>query len=81
MNQNGEERIEKLERLFSSNGVGVNREIFSTETLLDILIVLYDECNTTLMKREKHILDFLNIGKINIYIMFVITYILHMHWL
>lgn len=56
-------RLQALERLYTSPHSGNGQlEKFSTETLLDILIVLYDECNTTVMKRDKRVLDFLEVG-------------------
>lgn len=64
-NGSGMERIFQLEKLYTSKSRGVHRNAFSTEALLDILVVLYDECNTTVMKRDKRVLDFLEIGKIS----------------
>lgn len=56
-------RLNALEKLYTSPHSGNGqREKFSTETLLDILIVLFDECNTTVMKRDKRVLDFLEVG-------------------
>lgn len=57
----GEVRLKKLEKLIldgpaQSNGVSV-------ETLLDILVCLYDECNNSPLRREKNILEFLEWGK------------------
>ena len=62
MGENGEKRLKELEKLYSQTP-GIDKEIFSIETLLDILVVLYDECNTPLLKRDKHVIDFLDIGK------------------
>jgi len=67
-NENGEGRLKQLEKLYStSKGSFINndgqRKVFSVETLLDILLVLFDECNTPLLKREKHVADFLEIAK------------------
>lgn len=60
-------RLQALERLYTSPHSGNGQlEKFSTETLLDILIVLYDECNTTVMKRDKRVLDFLEVGMFSI---------------
>ena len=62
--ENAEERLKELEKLYAVSGTTFNgeRNIFSVETLLDILLVLFDECNTPLLKREKHVADFLEIG-------------------
>lgn len=38
-------------------------EWMSVETLLDILIVLYDECGNSTLRREKSVKDFLEWGK------------------
>ncbi|XP_066911652.1 serine/threonine-protein kinase MRCK alpha-like isoform X2 [Clytia hemisphaerica] len=61
-NDYAEKRLRALERLYLSPN-NIPREMFSAETLLDILIVLYDECNTTVMKRDKRVLDFLEVAK------------------
>ena len=63
--ENGEERLKQLERLYAGYPSSINgqRQVFSVETLLDILLVLFDECNTPLLKREKHVADFLEVGK------------------
>ena len=37
----------------------------SMETLLDILIVLYDECQTPSLRREKRISEFVDFGRYN----------------
>lgn len=63
---NVDERLKQLERMYLGNLQGPicgQRQVFSVETLLDILIVLFDECNTPLLRREKHVADFLEIGK------------------
>jgi serine/threonine-protein kinase MRCK len=39
----------------------------SLETLLDILLVLYDECQTPALRREKRISEFIDFGKIFCY--------------
>ena len=62
-NDIAEKRLHALERLYTSPHSGNGQlEKFSTETLLDILVVLYDECNTTVMKRDKRVVDFLEVG-------------------
>lgn len=35
---------------------------FSIETLLDVLLVLYDECNNSSLRREKTVSDFIEFG-------------------
>lgn len=63
MEENGSKRLKELEKLYTQIP-GIEREVFSVETLLDILLVLYDECNTPLLKRDKHVTDFIDIGKV-----------------
>lgn len=62
--ENADERLKQLEKLYAVQGTTIigQRKVFSVETLLDILLVLFDECNTPLLKREKHVADFLEIG-------------------
>ncbi|XP_057303802.1 serine/threonine-protein kinase MRCK alpha-like [Hydractinia symbiolongicarpus] len=62
MEENGAKRLKELEKLYTQIP-GIEREVFSVETLLDILLVLYDECNTPLLKRDKHVTDFIDIVK------------------
>lgn len=58
-----EERLKRLEEAYlkgvaSSNGLAV-----SVETLLDALLVLYDECNSAGLRREKNISEFVECSK------------------
>ena len=62
MASSGESRLKQLEKLYTSV-VGPNKESFSTESLLDLLLLLYDECNSPLLRREKNVADFLDIVK------------------
>lgn len=62
-----EKRLKELEGLFLngplrrlSNG---EAQAFSIETLLDILLVLSDECSNSSLRREKTVTDFLHLGK------------------
>ena len=41
----------------------------SVETLLDALMVLYDECCTSSFKKEKTVQDFATSGMYNVYIL------------
>ena len=61
MIRNGNDRFKYLDELYKKPP-GIEREVFSVETLLDVLVVLYDECNTTQLRRNKHVVDFLEIG-------------------
>lgn len=56
-------RLKKLEQLLL-DGHQKNDKSLSVETLLDILICLYNECSNSPLKREKHVTDFLEWGKL-----------------
>lgn len=56
-------RLKKLEQLLL-DGHQKNEKSLSVETLLDILICLYNECSNSPLKREKHVTDFLEWGKL-----------------
>nr|XP_015199811.1 PREDICTED: serine/threonine-protein kinase MRCK alpha [Lepisosteus oculatus] len=59
----GEVRLKKLENLILDGPAQSNGQSFSVETLLDILICLYDECNNSPLRREKNVLEFLEWAK------------------
>ncbi|XP_041106584.1 serine/threonine-protein kinase MRCK alpha-like isoform X5 [Polyodon spathula] len=59
----GEVRLKKLEKLILDGPSRSNGQCFSVETLLDILICLYDECNNSPLRREKNVLEFLDWAK------------------
>ncbi|XP_075994751.1 serine/threonine-protein kinase MRCK alpha isoform X3 [Genypterus blacodes] len=59
----GEVRLKKLEKLLLDGPVQSNGQCLSVETLLDILVCLYDECNNSPLRREKNILEFLDWAK------------------
>nr|XP_058949041.1 serine/threonine-protein kinase MRCK alpha-like isoform X2 [Pocillopora verrucosa] len=52
-----EERLKQLENVFSYGGK--EKGSFSTETLLDILLLLYDECCNSTLRRDKNISEFI----------------------
>lgn len=58
-------RLRQLEALFVGGPVQGGRmgHIFSIETLIDILLVLYDECCNSSLRREKTVSDFIEFGK------------------
>uniref|UniRef100_A0A671PG26 non-specific serine/threonine protein kinase n=1 Tax=Sinocyclocheilus anshuiensis TaxID=1608454 RepID=A0A671PG26_9TELE len=56
----GEVRLKKLEKLILDGPSQSTGQCFSVETLLDILVCLYDECNNSPLRREKNILEFLD---------------------
>ncbi|KAJ6666849.1 hypothetical protein lerEdw1_018851 [Lerista edwardsae] len=55
----GEVRLRQLEQFILDGPTQTNGQCFSVETLLDILICLYDECNNSPLRREKNILEYL----------------------
>lgn len=59
----GEVRLKKLEKLVLDGPVQSSGQSFSVETLLDILICLYDECINSPLRREKNISEFIEWGK------------------
>ncbi|XP_052476164.1 serine/threonine-protein kinase MRCK alpha isoform X8 [Carassius gibelio] len=59
----GEVRLKKLEKLILDGPVQSNGQCFSVETLLDVLISLYDECINSPLRREKNIAEFLEWAK------------------
>ena len=60
----GEERLRQLERLFAGGPEGAHEaKAFSTETLLDILLILFNECCNSSLRKEKTVTDFIEIGR------------------
>ncbi|XP_048364682.1 serine/threonine-protein kinase MRCK alpha isoform X3 [Sphaerodactylus townsendi] len=59
----GEVRLRQLEQFFLDGPTQTNGQCFSVETLLDILICLYDECSNSPLRREKNILEYLEWAK------------------
>ncbi|XP_067841294.1 serine/threonine-protein kinase MRCK alpha-like isoform X4 [Heptranchias perlo] len=57
-----EVRLKKLEKMIL-DGPRKNGLAVSVETLLDIIICLYDECTNSLLRREKNITEFLEWAK------------------
>ncbi|XP_064212287.1 serine/threonine-protein kinase Genghis Khan isoform X2 [Tribolium castaneum] len=59
----GERRLRQLEALFLGGPVLAKGQSFSIETLIDILIVLYDECCNSSLRKEKTVSDFIEYVK------------------
>lgn len=61
----GIDRLRNLESLFLDGPIraGGKGQCFSIETLLDILLVLYDECCNSSLRRENAVSDFIEFGK------------------
>lgn len=58
-----EERIRELEQMFLGGPVLVSGKSFSVEGLLDVLIVLYDECCNSSLRTEKTMTNFIEFVK------------------
>lgn len=58
-----EERLKRLEEVILNGAAKSNGLALSVETLLDALLVLYDECNSAALRREKNISEFVESGK------------------
>jgi len=58
----GDNRLRQLEALFLGGPIQGQGKCFSIETLLDVLLVLYDECNNSSLRREKTVSDFIEFG-------------------
>lgn len=71
----GERRLRQLEALFLGGPVQGRGQSFSIETLIDVLLVLYDECCNSSLRREKTVSDFIEFGKSNITYIFNSLYI------
>jgi serine/threonine-protein kinase MRCK len=60
----GEDRLRELEAVFCEGPDSVHEaKAFSTETLLDILLILYNECCNSSLRKEKTVTDFIELGK------------------
>ena len=62
-------RMAELEALFLGGPLMAGNmhgaKSFSIETLLDILVVLFDECSNSSLRREKTVSEFIELGKHN----------------
>lgn len=58
-----EVRLKKLEELLLDGPAHSGGQCLSTETLLDVLVCLFDECNNSPLRREKNTSEFLDWGK------------------
>lgn len=59
----GERRLRQLEALFLGGPVQAKGQSFSIETLIDVLLVLYEECCNSSLRREKCVSNFIEFGK------------------
>lgn len=58
-----EDRLKQLEKLFLLGPEASEGQSYSMETLLDLLLFLYDECTNSSLRREKTVSDFIEFGK------------------
>ncbi|XP_047508953.1 serine/threonine-protein kinase Genghis Khan isoform X4 [Pieris napi] len=59
----GIKRLKQIETMFVSRRLQGPTHGLSVETLLDVLLVLYDECCNSSLRREKAVADFINYVK------------------
>nr|XP_023026524.1 serine/threonine-protein kinase Genghis Khan isoform X1 [Leptinotarsa decemlineata]XP_023026525.1 serine/threonine-protein kinase Genghis Khan isoform X1 [Leptinotarsa decemlineata]XP_023026526.1 serine/threonine-protein kinase Genghis Khan isoform X1 [Leptinotarsa decemlineata] len=59
----GERRLKQLELMFLGGPAVAKDQSFSIETLIDLLIVLYDECCNSSLRKEKTVSDFIEYVK------------------
>ena len=66
-NTNGIERLRLLEALFLGGPISAHEaKCFSTETLLDVLLVLFSECNQSSLRKEKTVTEFIDLGTLKL---------------
>lgn len=58
-----EQRLKELEQLFLKGPSETEGQSYSVETLLDVLLVLFDECANSSLRREKTVSDFIEYVK------------------
>lgn len=59
--ETAEDRLRQLEVLFSYGSSA--KGSYSVETLLDVLLLLYDECCNSTLRRDKNVSEFIEHGK------------------
>lgn len=57
-------RLRQLERLYLGGPLAAYGQVISVETLIDMMLVLYDECSNSSLRKEKTVSDFLENGKL-----------------
>lgn len=58
-----ERRLRQLEALYLGGPLAAHGQAFSVESLIDVLLVLYDECCNSSLRKEKTVSDFLECGR------------------
>lgn len=64
----GERRMRQLEALFLGGPIQGRGHCFSIETLIDVLLVLCDECCNSSLRREKTVSDFIEFGMLLVFV-------------
>jgi serine/threonine-protein kinase MRCK len=59
-----EARLREMEEIFLGGPIRANGQCLSVESLLDVLLVLYDECCNSSLRREKTVSEFIESGTI-----------------
>ncbi len=62
------DRLGSLQQLYLNGVQQSEGQAVSIETLLDVLIVLYDECCSSTLRREKSVSEFVEYGKYMLYV-------------
>ncbi|KAF0288809.1 Serine/threonine-protein kinase MRCK alpha [Amphibalanus amphitrite] len=60
-----EARLRQLEQLVLAGAGRSDGLMFSAETLLDVLVVLFDECSNSSLRREKTVSDFIEFARLD----------------
>ncbi|KAL8615672.1 hypothetical protein ACOMHN_034822 [Nucella lapillus] len=58
-----EERVKRLEKLYVGGVANSKGLSLSVETLLDVFLILYDECSSSTLRREKNISEFVDFAR------------------
>ncbi|XP_072165583.1 serine/threonine-protein kinase MRCK alpha-like [Diadema setosum] len=58
-----EARLKRLEKLYLSGVQGAKGDTLSLESLLDVLVLLHDECSSSTLRREKSMTNFIEWAK------------------
>ena len=66
MSSAAKERLKRLEQLYLGGVQESSKQAVSLETLLDVLVVLYDECCGSTLRREKSVTEFVELGEYKI---------------
>lgn len=67
MSNTAEARLKTLEKLYLNGLQSSNGETLSLESLLDVLVLLHDECSASTLRREKSVTNFLEWAKKPVY--------------